>query len=78
MFTNRLGLTVKTAKAIIFKVVSIAKAENSYKESEEKESKNTPIYNHEKMYTYIKSFATRADVKETLKARSYAREKHSD
>ena len=35
------------------------------------------IYNHEKMYTYIKGFATGAGMKETLKALSYAREKHS-
>lgn len=35
------------------------------------------IYNHEKMYTYIKGFATGAGMKETLKAISYAREKHS-
>lgn len=34
------------------------------------------IYNHEKMYTYIKGFATGAGMKETLKALSYAREKH--
>ena len=35
------------------------------------------IYNHEKMYTYIKGFATGAGMKETLRALSYAREKHS-
>lgn len=35
------------------------------------------IYNHEKMFTYIKGFATGAGMKETLKALSYAREKHS-
>ena len=34
------------------------------------------IYNHEKMYTYIKGFATGAGMKETLKALSLAREKH--
>lgn len=34
------------------------------------------IYNHEKMYTYIKGFATGAGMKETLKALSFAREKH--
>lgn len=34
------------------------------------------IYNHEKMFTYIKGFATGAGMKETLKALSYAREKH--
>ena len=35
------------------------------------------IYNHEKMYTYIKGFVTGAGMKENLKALSYAREKHS-
>lgn len=35
------------------------------------------VYNHEKMYTYIKGFATGAGLKETLKALSFAREKHS-
>lgn len=35
------------------------------------------VYNHEKMYTYIKGFATGAGMRETLKALSYAREKHS-
>ena len=35
------------------------------------------VYNHEKMYTYIKGFATGASMKETLKALSFAREKHS-
>ena len=35
------------------------------------------IYNHEKMYTYIKGFATGAGMKETLKALYFAREKHS-
>lgn len=35
------------------------------------------IYNHEKMYTYIKGFATGAGMKETLKALAFAREKHS-
>lgn len=35
------------------------------------------IYNHEKMYTYVKGFATGAGMKETLKALSFAREKHS-
>ena len=34
------------------------------------------IYNHEKMYTYLKGYATGAGMKETLKALSYAREKH--
>lgn len=34
------------------------------------------IYNHEKMYTYIKGFATGAGMNETLKALSFAREKH--
>ena len=34
------------------------------------------IYNHEKMYTYIKGFATGAGMKETLKALAFAREKH--
>ena len=34
------------------------------------------IYNHEKMYTYIKGFATGAGMKETLKVLSFAREKH--
>ena len=34
------------------------------------------VYNHEKMYTYIKGFATGAGMKETLRALSYAREKH--
>jgi len=35
------------------------------------------VYNHEKMYTYIKGYATGAGMKETLKALSFAREKHS-
>ncbi len=35
------------------------------------------IYNHEKMYTYVKGFATGAGMMETLKALSFAREKHS-
>lgn len=35
------------------------------------------IYNHEKMYTYIKGYATGAGMKETLKALSFAREKHT-
>ena len=34
------------------------------------------IYNHEKMYTYIKGFAAGAGMNETLKALSFAREKH--
>lgn len=34
------------------------------------------VYNHEKMYTYIKGYATGAGMKETLKALSFAREKH--
>ena len=35
------------------------------------------VYNHEKMYTYIKGYATGAGMKETLKALSFAREKHT-
>lgn len=35
------------------------------------------VYNQEKMYTYIKGYATGAGMKETLKALSFAREKHS-
>ena len=35
------------------------------------------IYYPEKMYTYIKGYATGAGMKETLKALSFAREKHS-
>lgn len=35
------------------------------------------IYNHEKMYTYIKGFAAGAGMQETLRALYYAREKHS-
>ena len=35
------------------------------------------VYNHEKMYTYIKGYATGAGMNETLKALSFAREKHS-
>lgn len=35
------------------------------------------VYNHEKMYTYIKGYATGAGMRETLKALSFAREKHS-
>ena len=35
------------------------------------------VYNHEKMYTYIKGYATGAGMKETLKALAFAREKHA-
>ena len=35
------------------------------------------VYNHEKMYTYIKGYATGAAMKETLKALSFARAKHA-
>ena len=35
------------------------------------------FYDHEKMYTYVKGFATGAAMKQTLRALSYAREKHS-
>lgn len=34
------------------------------------------VYNHEKMYTYIKGFAAGAGMQETRKALAYAREKH--
>lgn len=37
----------------------------------------TTVYNHEKMYTYIKGYATGAGMKETLKALTFAREKHA-
>jgi len=35
------------------------------------------VFNSEKMYTYLRGFASGAGMKETLKALSYAREKHS-
>lgn len=35
------------------------------------------VYDHEKMYTYVKGFATGAGMKEVLRALSYAREKHT-
>ncbi len=35
------------------------------------------VYNHEKMYTYIKGYATGAGMRETLKALAFAREKHA-
>ena len=35
------------------------------------------IFNHEKMYTFIRGFATGAGMKETLMALTFAREKHS-
>ncbi len=35
------------------------------------------IYNHEKMYTYVRGFATGANMKETMKALAFARGKHS-
>lgn len=34
-------------------------------------------FNHEKMYTYLRGFASGARMKQTLKALSFAREKHS-
>lgn len=36
----------------------------------------TTVYNHEKMFTYIKGFATGAGMKETQKALTFARAKH--
>ena len=38
---------------------------------------NKTGYNSEKMYTFIRGFASGAQLKETLSALSYAREKHS-
>ena len=38
---------------------------------------NKSSFNSEKMYTYIRGFANGAHMTETLKALSYAREKHS-
>ena len=38
---------------------------------------NKTGYNSEKMYTFIRGFASGAQLKETLNALSYAREKHS-
>lgn len=36
-----------------------------------------PTFNHDKMYTYIRGFATALNMEQTLKALPYAREKHS-
>lgn len=35
------------------------------------------VFSHEKMYTYLRGFATGASMRETLKALTFAREKHS-
>ena len=43
----------------------------------EKENMGATVYNHEKMYTYIKGYATGTGMKETLKALAFAREKHA-
>lgn len=37
-----------------------------------------PIFNPEKMYTYLRGFAGGAEMKETLKALAFAREKHKN
>ena len=35
------------------------------------------VFSPEKMYTYIRGFATALNMEQTLKALSFAREKHS-
>ena len=36
-----------------------------------------PVFHHEKMFTYLRGYASGAGMKETLKALAFAREKHS-
>ena len=36
-----------------------------------------PMFHHEKMFTYLRGYASGAGMKETLKALAFAREKHS-
>lgn len=39
---------------------------------------NQAVFNHEKMYTFLKGYAIGKGMTETLKALSYARQKHAD